>query len=141
MTERQLAAAEDTEALGRELAQWLRARSGGVIYLRGPLGAGKTTLARGILRGLGIEGPIRSPTYTLLEPYEVGAKRLIHMDLYRLNSPLESEQLGLQDFPPDTTWWLVEWPERGAPLLPPADIELELSHQAGSRSARISGLA
>ena len=139
MSIRPLPSAEETAVLGLELARWLQARPGAVVYLRGPLGSGKTTLARGILRGLGVEGPIRSPTYTLMEPYEVGGQQLLHLDLYRLTSPIEAEQLGLRDFPPQSTWWLVEWPERALDRLPVADVSVELAHAGTGRLARIDG--
>lgn len=139
MSARTLGSAADTEALGVELAGWLRARPGAVIYLRGPLGAGKTTLARGLLRALGVSGPIRSPTYTLMEPYEADGRALIHLDLYRLRSPLEAEQLGLADYPPDRSWWLVEWPERGGDFLPPASLSVTLAHHGQGRTAQIVG--
>lgn len=134
-----LESAAQTEALGAKLAQWLRTRPGAVVYLQGPLGSGKTTLARGLLRDLGVGGPIRSPTYTLMEPYDIAGRRLIHLDLYRLRSPIEAEQLGLQDYPPDQCWWLVEWPERGGAILPPADVAIVLALAAEGRTAQISG--
>ena len=129
----------ETEALGASLAPLLQRRAGGVIYLEGPLGTGKTTLTRGLLRAMGVQGSIRSPTYTLLEPYEIQNCRLLHMDLYRLNHPLELEQLGLRDYPPSQCWWLVEWPERGAGFLPPPDLRITLSHEPDGRHAVCTG--
>lgn len=126
-----------TEALGAKLAPALKDRPGAVIYLQGPLGAGKTTLARGLLRALGVEGTIKSPTYTLMEIYETGARKILHMDLYRLSTPLELHNLGLTDFPPEHTVWLVEWPQRGADLLPPPDLSIELAVCDQGRSARL----
>lgn len=134
-----LESAGQTEELGAKLAPWLRSRPGAVVYLQGPLGSGKTTLARGLLRELGVDGPIRSPTYTLMEPYDIGVRRLIHLDLYRLRSPIEVEQLGLQDYPPDQSWWLVEWPERGGAVLPPADLSIVLAPEGNGRKAKIQG--
>lgn len=139
MTVRTLASADDTEALGAELARWLAGRAGAVVYLSGQLGSGKTTLARGLLRQLGVSGPIRSPTYTLMEPYEAQGRPLIHLDLYRLRSPLESEQLGLSDYPPDRCWWLVEWPERGGAFLPPPAVSVALAASGSGRVATLSG--
>jgi tRNA threonylcarbamoyladenosine biosynthesis protein TsaE len=141
MTEGLLESAEQTAALGAAVAGALRARQGLVVYLEGPLGAGKTTLARGLLRELGVTGAIRSPTYTLLEPYDIGGRALIHLDLYRLRGADELEPLGLRDYGPDSCWWLVEWPERGAPRLPPADLSVELSLDPRGRRYRLGGPA
>lgn len=127
-----------TRALGVWLAGRLRTQAGGVLYLEGDLGAGKTTLARALLRELGVEGVIRSPTYTLVEPYETGGRRILHLDLYRLNDPLELENLGLADDPPATTLWLVEWPARAAGLLPPADMTIRLALDGAGRRAELS---
>lgn len=126
-----------TELLGAQLAAALEAHAGAVIYLEGDLGAGKTTLARGLLRACGVRGAIRSPTYTLVEPYDIGARTLLHMDLYRLTDPLELNNLGLEDYPPQSSLWLVEWPQRGQPLLPPADMILQLQAGGQGRSARL----
>ena len=134
-----LRSAADTEALGASLASELAQEPGLVIFLEGNLGAGKTTLARGLLRALGVQGTIRSPTYTLLEPYEIRGRSLIHLDLYRLKDPAEIEQLGLRDYPPERCWWLVEWPERGAGFLPAADLSIQLEHIAQGREVRLSG--
>lgn len=128
-----------TEALGAVLARSEAARAGLVVFLEGDLGAGKTTLARGWLRALGISGPIRSPTYTLIEPYRVDGRELLHMDLYRLRSPDELEGLGLDDYPPDRSWWLVEWPAQGGALLPPADLLITLQVDEGKRKVSLSG--
>jgi len=117
--------AEETEALGRQLAS-LRpdARELAVIYLTGELGAGKTTLARGFLRELGVTQAVRSPTYTLLELHELGGLTVLHIDLYRLRDATELEPLGLREWARPGTLWLIEWPERGAGRLPPADLTL-----------------
>lgn len=95
---------------------------GTIIYLVGELGAGKTTLARGFLREAGHTGAIRSPTYTLVEHYELPEKDIFHIDLYRLSHPEEIEYLGLTDLITDTSIGLIEWPERGEGMLPEADI-------------------
>lgn len=131
--------AEATASLGAAVAKALGNRAGGVVYLEGPLGAGKTTLARGLLRALGVSGAIRSPTYTLLEPYEIAGKSLVHLDLYRLVDERELEPLGLRDYPPERCWWLVEWPERGGGRLPASDLRIQLAHDAGGRRATVSG--
>ena len=127
-----------TLALGARLAQELGRVGGGVVYLRGDLGAGKTTLARGLLRAAGIEGTLRSPTYTLMEPYAAAGQAFLHLDLYRLVDPTEVEQLGLRDYPVETTVWLVEWPERGAGFLPPANLEVRLSIEGSGRVATLA---
>ncbi len=104
-----------------------------VLYLRGELGAGKTTLVRALLRACGVLGPIRSPTYTLLEPYEAAGEALYHLDLYRLQSPEELEFIGIRDLLSASAIWLIEWPEQGQGVAPRADIDLTLSHQGQGR--------
>ena len=136
-----LKTAEDTTALGAAIAAALAGRAGAVIYLNGPLGAGKTTVARGLLRALGVTGTIRSPTYTLLEPYEWQGRTLVHLDLYRLKDETELEPLGLRDYPPERCWWLIEWPERAARRLPAPDLAVTLSHDGAGRRAELSGAA
>jgi tRNA threonylcarbamoyladenosine biosynthesis protein TsaE len=134
-----LADAEATEAAGAVVAQALAPRTGAVLFLRGDLGAGKTTLARGLLRALGVGGAVRSPTYTLIEPYAVGARSIVHMDLYRLADPEEWWGLGLDAYPPDRTLWLVEWPERAERLLPQPTLELRLAADGSGRRLDLSG--
>jgi tRNA threonylcarbamoyladenosine biosynthesis protein TsaE len=134
-----LADEKATERLGARLAGLVRERPGGMVYLRGDLGAGKTTLMRGLLRSLGVRGAVRSPTYTLIESYEIGNRVICHADLYRLQEPAELYALGLDDYPPSQTWWWIEWPERGAGVLPAADISIELQMATGGRRALIDG--
>lgn len=123
------------EAFGARLAQALP--PGLQIHLQGDLGAGKTTLVRGFLRGLGHTGRVKSPTYTLIEPYRIGERQLYHLDLYRLADPEELEFLGIRDlFDPDVTS-LIEWPERGAGLLPPPDLLIRIEHLTAGRRLRL----
>lgn len=126
-----------TLALGARLARALRDAGRGVVFLHGELGAGKTTLARGLLRAAGVEGTLRSPTYTLMEPYASAGQAFLHLDLYRLADPAEVEQLGLRDYPVESTIWLVEWPQRGAGHLPAADLHVYLEPAGEGRVARL----
>jgi tRNA threonylcarbamoyladenosine biosynthesis protein TsaE len=134
-----------TEVLGQALALTLAgairsgaAAGGAVLYLQGDLGAGKTTCARSLLRALGVVGPIRSPTYTLVENYELASLTCIHVDLYRLQTRAEIEELGLRDLVGPGCLLLVEWPERGGAALPPADLELALNYAGDGRQARLT---
>ena len=115
---------EATLTAGAALAQALT--GGDVIYLAGDLGAGKTSLARGIIQALGHRGAVKSPTYTLVEPYELERLTLYHFDLYRLGHPEELEYAGARDYFDGTSVALVEWAERGASALPPPTARLQL---------------
>jgi tRNA threonylcarbamoyladenosine biosynthesis protein TsaE len=110
-----------------------------VLYLQGNLGAGKTTLARGFLRACGVAGPVRSPTYTLLEIYEVPTVTVLHLDLYRLQQPDELESLGLREWARPGHVWLIEWPERGLGRLPPPDVSLSLAVAAVGHEIEATG--
>lgn len=130
-----LADAEATIALGARLAAQLPERA--VVHLHGDLGAGKSTLARALLRALGVTGTIRSPTYTLVEQYPLPAGGMaLHLDLYRIGDPGELEFLGLDG---DTRLWLVEWPQRGQGALPQADLDIELALEGEGRRCRLGG--
>ncbi|MDT8404890.1 tRNA (adenosine(37)-N6)-threonylcarbamoyltransferase complex ATPase subunit type 1 TsaE [Sulfuriflexus sp.] len=122
---------EAMQALGARLAR--ASRSHGVIYLQGELGTGKTTLVRGLLRGLGHEGAVKSPTFTLVEPYTVNGSHIYHFDLYRLSDPEELEFMGLRDYFSAESLCLIEWPQRGGALVPPADLLIELEHAGPAR--------
>ena len=122
-----------TMALGARLAGVLQ--GGLAIWLQGNLGAGKTTLVRGLLRGLGYEGKVKSPTYTLVEPYVISGLYLYHFDLYRFVDPEEWEAAGFRDYFNPESVCLIEWPEKAGDLLPPADIEISLEPSGAGRVA------
>lgn len=133
-----------TEALGGALARALPrwgvaapAAGGVVVYLQGELGAGKTTCVRALLRTLGVTGLVRSPTYTLVETYVLAGLTCIHVDLYRLQSLTEIDELGLRDAMGPGALLLVEWPEKGGAALPPADLELTLRYADAARHATL----
>ena len=127
-----------TTRLGQALARALRA--GDQIVLRGDLGCGKTTLAGAIIQALGAPGPVKSPTYTLIEEYELGGLRVVHADLYRLNEPTELETLGWWDYQDGRTLMLVEWPERAHGLLR-ADVDVWLAVTDHARQAHLQGMS
>lgn len=109
------------------------AHLGGMIYLQGGLGAGKTTLSRGFMRGFGYKGAVKSPTYTLVEPYEFDLGSIYHFDLYRLADPEEVAYLGTDEYFAESNICLVEWAEKGAKWLPPADLLIEIADQGTGR--------
>ena len=131
--------ADDTEAFGARLAT---ARPGAsafaTVHLIGDLGAGKTTLARGFLRACGVTGPVRSPTYTLVELYETPTVSIVHLDLYRLLDPSELEALGLREWAVPGYIWLIEWPERGHGRLPFPDLSVTLAGGINGHEINVS---
>ena len=134
-----------TEALGAALARsFPGARAGAgesagaVFHLRGELGSGKTTCARSLLHALGVTAPVRSPTYTLVDTYSVADLTCVHVDLYRVQTTLEVEELGLRDMTGPGYLMLIEWPEKGGTAVPRADLNLQLLYAGEARAARLN---
>ena len=127
-----------TEQLAAELAALCHQAT--VIYLQGDLGAGKTAFSRGFIHALGYVGRVKSPTYTLVEPYEVGSWRIFHFDLYRLCDPEELEFIGIRDYFESDCLCLIEWPDKGAGLLAAADLSISIEFNPVGRTYLISGL-
>jgi tRNA threonylcarbamoyladenosine biosynthesis protein TsaE len=133
-----------TEKLGVALASAISAGGaahGGVIHLRGELGSGKTTCARSLLHGLGVTGTVRSPTYTLVDTYSTPNLTCVHVDLYRLRSSAEVDELGLRDMTGPGYLMLIEWPEQGGAAVPAADLDLELKYAGESRAASLHAVS
>ncbi len=122
-------------ALGTRLATTAPPRA--IVHLEGELGAGKTTLVRGLIRALGHEGAVKSPTYTLVEGYEIGGRRIYHLDLYRLADAEELEFLGLRDWLAEEALLLVEWPSRGEGVLPEADLRISIEYAGQGRRVAV----
>lgn len=125
-----------SQQLAAQLAQQCRQ---GVVHLVGDLGAGKTTLTRYWLQALGHQGNVKSPTYTLIEPYEIAGQPIYHFDLYRLNDPYELELMGIRDYlEQPNALLLIEWPSQGEPIVPAADIQIQLTVHGEQRQAILS---
>ena len=131
-----LADEEAMVAFGGQLARITQGH--GLIFLEGDLGAGKTTLSRGIIRGLGHTGAVKSPTFTLVEPYEIGDIRAYHFDLYRLVDPEELEFMGIRDYFDEDALCLIEWPQQGAGFLPKADLTITIRPHNTGRALTLS---
>jgi tRNA threonylcarbamoyladenosine biosynthesis protein TsaE len=124
-----------TQRLGSSLAPLMH--GGLVVYLEGDLGAGKTTLARALIRALGHSGPVKSPTYALVEVYVISSLYLYHFDFYRFESPEEFLDAGFGEYFNASSLCLVEWPDKAMPCLPAADLRITLRHQGAGRVADI----
>ena len=124
--------------LGANIAkQFSETNQGGIILLNGDLGAGKTTLVRGMLNAYGYHGAVKSPTYTLVEPYLINGKEVYHFDLYRLGDPEEIEYVGGRDYFHHSALCLIEWPEKAKGFLPKANISIDLRYKKSGRQAII----
>ncbi|MBP2543398.1 tRNA (adenosine(37)-N6)-threonylcarbamoyltransferase complex ATPase subunit type 1 TsaE [Acinetobacter guillouiae] len=132
---------QDTQMLAQKLAQHI---AKGVIYLIGDLGAGKTTLTRYWLQSLGHQGAVKSPTYTLVEPYNINAKEVFHFDLYRLNDPYELELMGIRDYlEVENALFLFEWPSKGGDEIPQPDhvITILKTEDEAEREVKIESIS
>lgn len=121
-----------TLAFAKALAQYIPAQA--LIFLNGELGAGKTTLVRGILLASGHQGSTKSPTYTLVEPYDLQHQKFYHFDLYRLGDPEELEYMGIRDYLDEKAVCLIEWPEKGEGFIPQPDLVIHLDYEGEARS-------
>jgi len=129
---------EDTETFGAAL--WRALPQKCLVFLYGDLGVGKTTLIRGLLRAGGYAGAVKSPTYSLVEEYELAGRRIFHFDLYRLKEPEELEWMGMEDYLRQPALCFIEWPQMGKGILPEADIEIRMDYRGDGRTIEINAL-
>lgn len=129
---------EDTHRLAAQVAEL--SKDGINIYLHGDLGAGKTAFSQGFIRSLGYTGRVKSPTYTLVEPYQIGELKVFHFDLYRLADPEELEFIGIRDYFDAGTLSLIEWPEKGRGSLAPAELEITIEYVEQKRKIVLCAL-
>jgi len=124
-----------TIAMGTQLARIVKGelKQGLVVYLSGDLGAGKTTLTRGFVQGMGHKGNVKSPTYTLVEPYELDNWHIYHFDLYRLSDPEELEYMGIRDYFNENCCCFIEWPDKGQGMLADADLIINMAYSDEQR--------
>jgi tRNA threonylcarbamoyladenosine biosynthesis protein TsaE len=137
--QRYLDSTEATERFGAALWHLLPPKC--LVFLHGDLGAGKTTLVRGFLQAAGHPGAVKSPTYTLVEEYQVGGRKIYHFDLYRLADPEELEWIGIRDYLDEESVCIVEWPEMGKGILPAADVSIRLGVQDTGRLIEVEVFA
>jgi tRNA threonylcarbamoyladenosine biosynthesis protein TsaE len=134
-TEQLVESAQQMMVLGGKIADTFP--QGGLVFLHGDLGTGKTTLVRGLLRHLGFTGTVKSPTYTLVEPYDINGRELYHFDLYRLADPEELEYMGVRDYLSSNALCLIEWPEKAQGFLPQENLNIYLHHAGEVRRVNI----
>jgi tRNA threonylcarbamoyladenosine biosynthesis protein TsaE len=128
-----------TIAMGKRLAELVKSelQQGITVYLNGDLGAGKTTLTRGFVQGMGHVGNVKSPTYTLVEPYDLGEWQVYHFDLYRLADPEELEYMGIRDYFSERSCSFIEWPEKGSGMIAAPDMVIDLAYSGEQRSMTV----